>query len=271
MSLPKGFKLVEYIQSSGTQRIDTGYTVNKTDSYTLTLIAEFNNNAYAGANGYMQFTGDIAPSKSEIKIVYDGSTYTETIYVNGTVVSTNDWTTYNGANVKIGLFCLGDPNNAWWTGGEMQVGKIYASTLIKGSTLVRDFISCINDSGSVGLYDVITRVFYGNAGTGAFTAGPEVILDPPSAPSGLQQVLTVGLTWGAVDGATGYRIYRDGKLVGDTETPEFFDYGVDPNSTFVYMVTAYNDGGESPGTSVTVYTKTGYFIYKPYIETANFL
>lgn len=171
--LPTGSTRLAYIQSGGTQYIDTGYTVNKTDSYTLTLVAEFSNACYAGANGYMQFTGDIAPSKSEIKVVYDGATYTETIYVNSEVVSTNNWASYNATNVKIGLFRLGAPNNAWWTGGDAQVGKIYEGTLVKGNVLVREYLPILLSDGSIGLYDIVSQSFAGNAGTGTFT-GSEV-------------------------------------------------------------------------------------------------
>ena len=37
-----------------------------------------------------------------------------------------------------------------------------------------------------------------------------------------------------------------------------------------YTVKAVNGGGESAGASITVYTKSGYFEYKPLIESANF-
>lgn len=36
------------------------------------------------------------------------------------------------------------------------------------------FVPCISPSGAVGLYDLMSDEFYGNAGSGAFTAGPSV-------------------------------------------------------------------------------------------------
>ena len=50
---------------------------------------------------------------------------------------------------------------------------LYYCRIFDGDTLLRDYIPCINASGAVGLYDLVGRQFYGNAGTGAFT-GSEV-------------------------------------------------------------------------------------------------
>lgn len=38
--------------------------------------------------------------------------------------------------------------------------------------LVRNLIPAKNSSGTLGLYDAVNNVFYTNAGTGIFTAGP---------------------------------------------------------------------------------------------------
>ena len=172
-SLPEGYTKLAYIQSSGTQYIDSGLTMNKSDSYEYMLTGYFSNNAYGGANGYMQFQSGIAiGAKSTIKVVYDGKTYDEKVYVNGTLNSSNNWSNYNGANVKIGIFKLGDINNGWFS-GEAQIGKLYSLRIKNADTTVRDFIPCINPSGVVGLYDLVSKQFYGNAGTGTFT-GSEV-------------------------------------------------------------------------------------------------
>ena len=56
---------------------------------------------------------------------------------------------------------------------EKTTMALYYCRIFDGDTLLRDFIPCINASGSVGLYDFVGRQFYGNAGTGAFT-GSEV-------------------------------------------------------------------------------------------------
>jgi hypothetical protein len=37
---------------------------------------------------------------------------------------------------------------------------------------LRNFIPCKNSNGIPGMYDTVTKQFYGNAGSGTFTAGP---------------------------------------------------------------------------------------------------
>lgn len=69
--LPEGYTELEYIQSSGTQYMDSGLALNKSDSYTYSILAQFSNDAYGGANGYMQFMSGIASgAKATIKVVY---------------------------------------------------------------------------------------------------------------------------------------------------------------------------------------------------------
>lgn len=51
-------------------------------------------------------------------------------------------------------------------------GKLYGCKIWNGSTLVRDLKPCVRKAdNAVGMYDEVTKTFYGNAGTGAFTYG----------------------------------------------------------------------------------------------------
>lgn len=183
--LPEGYTELEYIQSSGTQYMDSGLALNKSDSYTYSILAQFSNDAYGGANGYMQFMSGIASgAKATIKVVYDGETHVERVYVDDTQKSQTDWTSaYNGINVKIGILKMGDQNNGWFS-GTPQIGKIFALTILNGGNLIRDFVPCIDPTGAVGLYDLIGQKFYGNTGSGSFAAGPVVMWDaPPEEPA----------------------------------------------------------------------------------------
>ena len=169
--LPEG--QLTAIQSSGTQYIDTGLTVNKSDSYEILLDAQLTNNSnYAGANGYLQYQANIAGGiRSNIKISYNGSTGIENVYVNNVLKVTENWTSsYNGTNVKIGILALGDTNNVWWSGGSPQSGTVYSVKITKSGVLVRDFVPYRNSSGAIGMYDLVNSKFYANAGTGSFTA-----------------------------------------------------------------------------------------------------
>ena len=53
--------------------------------------------------------------------------------------------------------------------------KLRSCKIYDNGTLVRDFIPCKNASGVIGLWDDVNSAFYQNAGSGTFTAGPEVI------------------------------------------------------------------------------------------------
>ena len=52
--------------------------------------------------------------------------------------------------------------------------------------------------------------------------------------------ISVGLTWDAVSGATGYEIYRNSTLAGTSTTNTFVDTGVSANSRYKYKVKAFN-------------------------------
>ena len=171
-TIPQTYTPLEYIESTGTQYIDTGLTVNKTDSYEMILITHLtNNDNWAGANGYLQFQAKIGNNKkSKIDIKYINKI--ETIFVDDQQVSLTDWSTsYNGTNVKLGIFRLGDTNNTQYS-QIGQSGKLYSCKILNNNNLIRNFIPCKNISGILGLYDIVNNIFYTNAGTGTFTAGP---------------------------------------------------------------------------------------------------
>lgn len=183
MSLPTGYTEVQYIQSSGTQYVDTGVKVNKADAYKLVLTAHLtSNDNYAGCNGYMQFQANIGnDQKSMIAIEY--ANVTETISVNDVQISSTSWPSYDGQNVKLGLFKMGDTNDSWFSGSP-QTGKLYSCQIYDNGSLIRNYVPCINPDGEAGLYDTVNSKFYGNAGTGVFFAGPPRV----SLPSGYKQL-----------------------------------------------------------------------------------
>lgn len=130
-----------------------------------------------------------------------------------------------------------------------------------------DNVGEITTSGAVTEYAVPTP----SAGPGAIAAGPdgnmwftengankigEVLLaQPPSAPTNLtaqSPTVTPALSWNAVTNATSYNVYRDGNLIGSSDTTTFTDTTVTAG-TYDYYVTAVNAYGESgPSNTVTV-------------------
>ena len=169
---PVSYTELNYIQSTGTQYIDTGITMNKTDNVIIEQKCAISNDRYAGCNGYTQWTGDITNNvDSVVKVVYTSTNNTETIYVDGVQKTSNLWDNYNGSNVKIGIFKLGKEGNTWHE-SSAQVGILYYCKIYKNNTLVRDFVPAQRDEDSaVGLYDKVSKMFFVNNGTGNLISG----------------------------------------------------------------------------------------------------
>nr|DAT89082.1 MAG TPA: hypothetical protein [Caudoviricetes sp.] len=187
MSLPGGYTELEYIQSSGTQYLDSGVTFEKTDTVEFEIlwtVTPPSSGTYVGGNYYMQVGmgtsgyGIYAASNTKAYGTKDRMRVTfasvqETLLVNDAQVFTHDWSGQNLSNVKLGILKLGMEGNAWYSSAPVSA-KVYSCTIKKGGALVRNFIPCKNAAGVIGLWDDVNSVFYQNAGSGVFTAGPEV-------------------------------------------------------------------------------------------------
>lgn len=280
--LPSGYTQLEYIRSSGTQYINTGVvdTSNTTIDLDLEVESILPHYTYGVQQNSTGYAYNAIYQNNVLEYNYANLNFTQAArtkmqqrIADGTMYATINGVTVSGAigvpfQDTILIFAIR------WNNGNIRLYpaavKLYTFSIKKSGTLVRNFIPCKNASGAVGLYDTVEGQFYANAGTGTFTAGPEIIPDPPAAPTGLQTVLAVVLQWAASESADRYDVYRDGAKLGSTETTQYVDTTPEANQTYVYMVKAVNGGGESAGTSITVYTKSGYFEYKPLIESANF-
>lgn len=165
--LPSDYTQLEYIQASGTQCIDTGLICNKADNYQIKIDCELaNEDKYAGANGYLQYQANIMNGvRGHLSVVYEN--YIETISVDNVVKKTNDWSSFSGSDVKIGILRLGNSGNTWYS-ENMQSGKIYSCEIYKDDGIIRNFIPCKNPEGVIGMYDTVGKQFYANAGTGDF-------------------------------------------------------------------------------------------------------
>ena len=188
MSLPSGYKRLEYIKSTGTQYINTGFAPNQSTRVVCdTVFAAVSVGAWlfgarhANADrtfGFLTFENsyrsDFNASSNE--------TITETQSGRFTVDKDGNITKINGSTVKTAtagtfqcshsLFLFANNNNG--TVGGYGKATVYSCQIYDNGTLVRDYIPCQKPDGTVGLWDDVNSVFYGNAGTGTFTAGPVV-------------------------------------------------------------------------------------------------
>lgn len=207
--LPPDYTEVEYLESSGTQYIDTGFQVTSSNYNTLRFILDakatstsVGNRWWAhglgGAGGATIYVGIGNGSSSNYPFTY-GSGYTDIstsyygqlgiryrwdydlakktykVYTEDNRQIVNISNTSQGAftstasTATLTLFC-------WKYASTGNVGyyhsdKIYSYKLYENNILVRDMIPALNSSSVAGMYDFVTGTFYTNQGSGSFTYG----------------------------------------------------------------------------------------------------
>ena len=188
--LPDGYQQVEYLASSGTQWIDTGFTPNQDTrvvvDYQFTEITSaflFGSRTSASSNAY-------AVNVSSSNLVTSYGTSGNTIYATADTerhvidknknifyVEGNKLTQTTSTFTAPGTLEIFAAYNAGTEGYLPSKAKIYSFRIYDNETLVRNFVPCykIADSGNVnGLYDTVNNTFYANSGTGTFDVGSDV-------------------------------------------------------------------------------------------------
>ncbi|MEV6652797.1 glycoside hydrolase family 18 protein [Streptomyces sp. NPDC051219] len=86
-------------------------------------------------------------------------------------------------------------------------------------------------------------------------------VQPPAAPTGLTAgattSTTVGLSWAAATGATGYTVYRNGTKVTEVSGTSATVTGLAPSTSYSFQVGATNAAGESAKSPAVTATTTG--------------
>lgn len=193
-NLPSGYKQLEYIESSGTQYIDTGVTGRgglSTEAKAMPLTEEttgllscrsetegrvylgfrvYNSHINLGFKSEIQSAVTVVPNKV-YTATYDTKNNIGKVILDGTeIINTSIDSSFNSGYT---MYMFGTNAHT----GIVAYAALRAYYLIikdENNTLVRDFVPCQNASGEYGMYDMITKKFFGNAGTGTFIGGPEV-------------------------------------------------------------------------------------------------
>ena len=202
--VPRGYQQVEYIESSGTQYIDTGYKPNEDTgvltTYQFSEVSTLQQRVYG-------VHGDDADNESVSYTHYiNGSGGMSYAYKDGTgnwiVTGTNAATTkmtfkenvdqryisMNGAaNTPIqGKITRTSKYNLMiMTGVEPdgsinQYGKLklYEFNIYEDGNLIRQYVPCYRTSDNeIGLYETKEKKFYTNKGTGTFTKGNDTHIE----------------------------------------------------------------------------------------------
>lgn len=195
--LPLGYTLLDYIESTGTQYIDTGIKGNQNIKVDIDFIVVDNGNfwpfgarttantmsfaiwsstgiingafrvGFDNTSGYTGSNGS-AQKNTRFRVVHskDGT------HINDTLVWTvSDYSDFTTTNNLLAF--------ATYDGTTIQktATKLYSLKLWNNGTLVRNFVAAKDSNNVVGMYDLVSGQFFTNQGTGTFTAG-----DPVSDP-----------------------------------------------------------------------------------------
>lgn len=207
--LPDGYTEVEYIESTGTQYINTGLSSSvaiKTTMDVLPLPGGGEKQSYFGlASGYQDTRN--GGYYCNFYILWHNST-SNLVSIQNTASKSKPDSTYNKINsfesdkrvivTLDGLTKTASVDEDTYkhnrdTGGSSgriyllanfydtkiydssyrwpMTARLFSCQMIRSTGTVRDFVPCINPEGEVGLYDLIQGAFYANAGTGEFIAG----------------------------------------------------------------------------------------------------
>lgn len=213
LPLPEGYTQLTYIQSTGTQYIDTGYVPNQNtriilDAHvvpTTSIDPVFGSRTATNKNAFgLWLTAPDAVNPQYGNVSYGTQTINmdfdrRLIYELNKNVFTVDRITRTFAEATFSStypMYLFQINNFGEVFSRFTKGKIYSCKIYDNDVLVRDFVPCRNPDNVVGLYEMVNGVFYGNAGSGVFSGAPL------SNVSGVSCFLTVETSEGAVVTAT---------------------------------------------------------------------
>ena len=204
--LPSKYQKVEYIESTGTQYINTGligkpgYTLDTTVSFTSLATGSyqyFAGYSYTGSDDRVYFVrlgnttrtlgytyGSVNSDTANLVNLEKNVFYNiksvmkeskQEMYVDGKSIGTSNYGTlsYDEENPKyIYMFTSQYVNGT--NGGTSAICK-EAKWYDENDNLVRDFVPCYRKTdGVVGMYDLVTGIFYTNSGSGTFGKGNDV-------------------------------------------------------------------------------------------------
>lgn len=202
--LPSGYTQLEYIQSSGTQYIDTGFKAHFADR--VEMVAEYLAIPPATVVPFGSISTSGINTRLNVTVAMNEGSYTErwknvtgpyqayfpaslsivgkhTIIKEGNIctiddISANTEQSNFESSYNMFLFC----RNGMGTPEYMSSMRLYSCKIydVSDNKMVRNYFPCKNSSNTIGLYDIINNQFYSNAGSGTFVAGPEA---EPAQPS----------------------------------------------------------------------------------------
>lgn len=190
--IPKEYKRLEYIQSTGTQYIDTGTPLTSNSR----IVMDCELTTVSGTQCFFCSRTEATTTDATSNTLFAiGSTYRKEYYgesktatnsdgANKRIVVDNNKNSIKIGNVNLAFSSVDEitsPMNCYLmastilengvisTFSNFAYMKLYSCQIYDNDVLLRNFVPCQRKSDSVlGLFDIVEQVFYVNSGTGAF-------------------------------------------------------------------------------------------------------
>ena len=202
--VPKGYQQVEYIESSGTQYIDTGYkpnedtgvlatyqfsevstlqqrvygvhgidTDNESISYTLYINGSGGMSyAYKDGTGNWIVTGTNA---STTKMTFKENVDQRYISMNGAANTPIQGAITRTSKYNLMIMAASESDGSIVGHGKL---KLYEFNIYEDGNLIRQYVPCYRTKDNeIGLYETVEGKFYKNAGSGSFTKGNDTHIE----------------------------------------------------------------------------------------------
>lgn len=181
---------VEYLESTGTQWIDTGIVPTKNIKIDIDLqltsiiSAKYVFGSWAPDKQYYLYISDnkwqwgwsseykntTTTDQNRHNFILASNGTISSITLDGNVIGTTTTTSqYPGPNFSI----FGGRGQSNIVNTDLTQ-KIYSCKIFENNVLVRDFIPVLDPDGTPCMYDKVTKTFFYNQGTGDFIAGPVI-------------------------------------------------------------------------------------------------
>ena len=185
--VPREYAAVNYIESTGTQYIDTNFTpTESTRTVAKLYTTSTENRNWFGSNGDSQVTKGCycfnAFSATQVEYLFGNVRWARAnatavnkvftvdfskngIYIDDELVATPSYTDFGTGDRTMTLFVR--------KGGTAYIsGRIYYLKMYDNGVLVRNFVPVVRRIDKVaGMWDTVTKQFFGNSGTGNFNYG----------------------------------------------------------------------------------------------------
>lgn len=203
-SLPVGFTPLEYIESTGAQYINSGYTADHNTrivvEYAFTDISTkqqrifgyqtgsglwystYLNSAGRAGTAYQDGSGQwwqigsndvYYAANTKYRIDYNGFEKMVTIYnADGSIFAERDMSNASATKACDGSMIILANQDTSSAVNNYAYAKLYSFQMYDVNGIVRDFVPCKTIDDKVGLYDKVTKKFYPSSTATAFTAGP---------------------------------------------------------------------------------------------------